>query len=112
MILHFGHHEATLDISCLPWTELSLSCDPIITTPLDPPHQSHRVRLVCEVLDTCGSFFNRGSNKKKLDAFLLYLQRFYLTKWPISLEVHLHIINFTKFLSILNLLFLCSAITS
>lgn len=41
---------------------------------LDPPDHLLRVRLVCTILDTCGCYFNTGSNKKKLDYFLIYFQ--------------------------------------
>ena len=47
---------------------------------LDPIDNFFRVRLVCVLLDTCGQYFDRGSTKKKLDCFLLYLQRYYLFK--------------------------------
>ncbi len=41
---------------------------------LDPPDHLLRVRLVCTILDTCGIYFNAGSNKKKLDYFFIYFQ--------------------------------------
>ena len=41
---------------------------------LDPPDHLLRVRLVCTILDTCGIYFNAGSNKKKLDYFFVYFQ--------------------------------------
>lgn len=43
-------------------------------TPLDPPDDFFRIRLVCTILDTCGMCFDRGSAKKKLDFFLTFFQ--------------------------------------
>ena len=43
-------------------------------SPLDPYDNYFRVRLVCTLLDTCGQYFDRGSGKKKLDAFLVFFQ--------------------------------------
>lgn len=41
---------------------------------LDPPNDYFRIRLICTVLDACGSFFERGLAKKKLDCFLGFLE--------------------------------------
>ncbi len=41
---------------------------------IDPPEHLFRIRLVCVVLDTCGTYFNAGSSKKKLDYFFAYFQ--------------------------------------
>ena len=46
---------------------------------LDPPDHLLRVRLVCTILDTCGIYFNAGSNKKKLDYFFVYFQVIFST---------------------------------
>ena len=43
-------------------------------TPLDLPDDFFRIRLVCAILDTCGSCFDRGTAKKKLDFFLTFFQ--------------------------------------
>jgi len=46
---------------------------------LDPPDHMLRLRLVAVLLDTCGSYFNSGANKK-LDYFIVYFQRYYWRK--------------------------------
>ena len=63
--------------------------------PLDMPDDFFRIRLVCGVLDTCGSCFDRGSAKGKLDFFLTFFQvRSF--RWPrlknlLTVQVlHLH----------------------
>lgn len=43
-------------------------------SPLDPPEHLFRIRLVCVLLETCGTYFDKGSSKKKLDCFLAYFQ--------------------------------------
>lgn len=40
--------------------------------PIDPPDDYFRARLVCTLLTTCGSFFDRGALKKRLDNFLTF----------------------------------------
>ncbi|XP_052781372.1 regulator of nonsense transcripts 2-like isoform X2 [Mya arenaria] len=47
---------------------------------LDSPDHLFRIRLVCVVLETCGTYFDKGSSKKKLDCFLVYFQRYYWFK--------------------------------
>ena len=55
---------------------------------LDPFDSYYRVRLVCILLDTCGQYFDRGSSKKRLDAFLVYFQCYLFSKrQPQPLEV-------------------------
>ncbi len=49
-------------------------------TPYDPPEHLFRIRLACVLLDTCGEYFDNGSSKKKLDCYLVYLQRYYWFK--------------------------------
>lgn len=46
----------------------------------DPPQDTFRIRLVAAVLETCGDNFSRGSQKRKLDIFLVYFQRYCLQK--------------------------------
>lgn len=47
---------------------------PDVPSPIDPVDDCFRVRLVCTLLDTCGSCFERGALKKKLDSFLTFFQ--------------------------------------
>ncbi len=50
--------------------------------PLDMPDDFFRIRLVCNVLDTCGVCFDRGTAKKKLDFFLTFFQVTALSGFP------------------------------
>eukprot|EP00897_Mesotaenium_endlicherianum_P004511 jgi/Mesen1/4088/ME000214S03269 len=54
---------------------------------LDPAEDSFRVRMVVALLETCGQFFDRGSSKRRLNRFLLYLQRYVLAKPTLPLDV-------------------------
>ncbi|VDP04959.1 unnamed protein product, partial [Soboliphyme baturini] len=54
--------------------------EPKASSPIDPPEHLLRIRLACIVLDTCGAYFDRGTSRKKLDCYLLYLQRYWLMK--------------------------------
>jgi len=49
-------------------------------SPLDRPDHLFRIRLVCVLLETCGTYFDRGSSKKKLDCFIPYFQRYIWAK--------------------------------
>jgi regulator of nonsense transcripts 2 len=44
------------------------------TNPIDARDDFFRIRLVCILLEGCGMCFDRGSLKKKLDAFLTFFQ--------------------------------------
>lgn len=54
---------------------------------LDPPGNFFRIRLLCTLLGACGQYFTRGAARRKLDAFLPYLQRYLLAKAPLPLDV-------------------------
>lgn len=41
---------------------------------IDSKSDFFRVRLCCTLLETCGRYFKRGLNAKKLDKFLIFLQ--------------------------------------
>ena len=47
---------------------------------LDLPDDFFRIRLICNMLDTCGDCFDRGSAKKKLDFFLTFFQVGYIIR--------------------------------
>ncbi|KAF4599781.1 hypothetical protein EYR40_006882 [Pleurotus pulmonarius] len=55
--------------------------------PLDMPDDFFRVRLVCVLLDTCGMCFDRGSQKKKLDSFLVFFQYYIFCKNPLPMDI-------------------------
>ncbi|KAG8946880.1 hypothetical protein FRC04_011307 [Tulasnella sp. 424] len=55
--------------------------------PIDAPDDFFRIRLVCVLLGSCGMCFDKGSLKKKLDAFLTFFQLYILTKEPLSMDV-------------------------
>ena len=54
---------------------------------LDPPSNFFRIRLVATLLDACGQYFTRGAARKRLEAFLPYLQRYVLAKPTLPLDV-------------------------
>jgi len=46
----------------------------------DDKYDLFRIRLICTLLDTCGSYFKWGTHKKRLDRFLAHFQRYINTK--------------------------------
>ncbi|KAJ6587022.1 transcription factor [Mycena vulgaris] len=56
-------------------------------SPLDMPDDFFRVRLVCVLLDTCGMCFDRGTQRKKLDNFLVFFQYYVHCKDAIPMDV-------------------------
>ncbi|KAJ9123167.1 hypothetical protein QFC22_001360 [Naganishia vaughanmartiniae] len=54
---------------------------------IDAADDYFRIRLVCTLLDTCGACFDRGSNKKKLDQFLIVFQAYVLCKAELPMDV-------------------------
>ncbi|KAG1734757.1 ARM repeat-containing protein [Suillus paluster] len=55
--------------------------------PLDMPNDFFRVRLVCVLLDTVGMCFDRGTQKRKLDNFLVFFQYYVLSKEDLPMDV-------------------------
>lgn len=47
---------------------------------LDPPDNLFRVKLICGLLETCGQYLSNGQEKKKLDCYLSFFQRYYWCK--------------------------------
>lgn len=47
---------------------------------LDLPDNLFRIKLVCDLLETCGQYLSSGQEKKKLDCYLLFFQRYYWYK--------------------------------
>ncbi|OVA18186.1 MIF4G-like [Macleaya cordata] len=89
LILIFGHETPEQDV-------------------LDPPEDCFRIRMIITLLHACGHFFSRGSSKRKLDRFLIYFQRYILSKGSIPLDVEFDLQdlfanlrpNMTRYLSI------------
>jgi regulator of nonsense transcripts 2 len=60
---------------------------PGVINPLDLPDDYFRIRLVCNLLETCGPFYDKGAAKKKLDFFMTYLQYYICLKDPLPMDV-------------------------
>ncbi|KAF2010357.1 ARM repeat-containing protein [Aaosphaeria arxii CBS 175.79] len=58
-----------------------------ILNPLDLPDDYFRIRLVCNLLETCGMYYDKGAAKKKLDFFLTYFQYYICTKEALPMDV-------------------------
>ena len=54
---------------------------------LDPPSDFFRTRLIYGLLRTCGMFFAKGTAASRLDRFLVFFQRYLLSKEPAPLDV-------------------------
>ncbi|KAF2101419.1 ARM repeat-containing protein [Rhizodiscina lignyota] len=60
---------------------------PSSTNPLDLPDDYFRIRLVCNLLETCGVYYDKGTAKKKLDFFLTFFQYYIQTKDPLPMDI-------------------------
>ena len=57
-------------------------------TKLDAPDDYFRIRMVCTLLDTCGSYMSGGRSGWKLNRFISFFQAYLLSKQqPIPLDV-------------------------
>ncbi|XP_077212935.1 regulator of nonsense transcripts UPF2 [Tasmannia lanceolata] len=72
LIVVFGHGTAEQDV-------------------LDPPEDCFRIRMIITLLQTCGHYFDRGSSKRKLDRFLVYFQRYVISKGSMPLDIEFDI---------------------
>jgi regulator of nonsense transcripts 2 len=66
-----------------------------VTRRLDPPHNYFRLRLVCALVESCGSkkLLSQGgvSKSSRFNNFLPYLQRYILSKPPLPLDIDLDV---------------------
>lgn len=86
-LLFFGH-PLPLQGSNTGDSPASESTSPMYSSnAVDPPTDCFRIRIVCTLLDTCGQYFDRGTSKKKLDRYLVYFQRYILSKSYIPMDV-------------------------
>ena len=60
---------------------------PELYNSLDLPDDYFRIRLVCNLLETCGMYYDKGAAKKKLDFFLTYFQYYVCTKEALPMDV-------------------------
>ncbi|KAL6703380.1 mRNA decay protein [Coniothyrium glycines] len=60
---------------------------PDLYNPLDLPDDYFRIRLVCNLLETCGMYYDKGAAKKKLDFFLAYFQYYVCIKESLPMDV-------------------------
>lgn len=60
---------------------------PGLINPLDLPDDYFRIRLVCNLLETCGMYYDKGAAKKKLDFFLSYFQYYICVKDSLPMDV-------------------------
>ena len=60
---------------------------PGLYNPLDLSDDYFRIRLVCNLLETCGMYFDKGTAKKKLDFFLSYFQYYLCMKDALPMDV-------------------------
>lgn len=77
-LVTFGHRQSRSRSHLHPPHSHFFSADgqplPRQPCPLDMPDDFFRIRLVCVMLDTVGMCFDRGSQKRKLDNFLVFFQ--------------------------------------
>ena len=74
LLISFGHDEREATVEGEEARETSS------LHAIDPPSDTIRVRLVCALLETCGRLFDRGPPRKFLDRFLVFFQRYRLSK--------------------------------
>jgi len=59
----------------------------------DSEDNGFRVRLVCTLLEACGSKFGKKERRAKLDTFLRYFERYTLSKSHLSLDLHFLVLD-------------------
>lgn len=67
--------------------------DPRVFCEKDLPNDLFRAQIVCEILNTCGSYYVIGRTKDKLIQFLTYFQRYLMTKSAIPMHVEFAILD-------------------
>jgi hypothetical protein len=96
-IINFGHQQQEKQVENNVAKNEAKS-DPRIISELDLPTDLFRAQLVCEILNTCGVYYVRGQAREKLNKFLVYFQRYLLTKQFIPLHVEFAILDMFDYL--------------
>jgi len=77
-LVTFGHRELVASSIVTSLLIMFIAAEgrplPNTTVLLDMPDDFFRVRLICALLDTCGMCFDRGTQRKRLDNFLIFFQ--------------------------------------
>ncbi|KAJ9104356.1 hypothetical protein QFC19_003998 [Naganishia cerealis] len=90
-LITFGHRKSLSRENSICMTDSPSAAEglplPGRSCMIDAADDYFRIRLVCTLLDTCGACFDRGSNKKKLDQFLVVFQAYVLCKAELPMDV-------------------------
>ncbi|OQR84133.1 regulator of nonsense transcripts 2 [Achlya hypogyna] len=100
-LLQHGHDttlvpmEAPLSDDALRRLDLvpDMKFDPRVPSDADDDRNVFRIRLVCALLETVGSAFDRGVSRKKLERFLVFFQHYCLAKAEIPLETEFVVLD-------------------
>ena len=97
-IINFGHAVVdgtgeTGSASVTASGRAKVKFDPRVPSEIDPPTDLFRSQLVCELLNTCGQYYVRGQAKERLNRFLMYFQRYLLTKQYVPLHIEFSILD-------------------
>ncbi|KAF0699782.1 Aste57867_9663 [Aphanomyces stellatus] len=106
LILHHSHDMTTMKTETPLADELlrrfelvpDMKYDPRVLSDVDNDRNVFRVRLVCSLLETCGLSFDRGINKKKLERFVVFFQRYLMSKSEIPLETEFVVLDLFELL--------------
>lgn len=75
-ILTYGHGRCTSVclVVNIAYNSLGGWPKPGSICPIDLPDDFFRIRLICNLLETCGTYYEKGAGKKKLDFFITFFQ--------------------------------------
>lgn len=90
MIINFGHEILSPANGTPTGVE---KYNPNVPTDLDPASDCFRAQLICEILNTCGSYFVRGNARQKLSQFLIFFQRYLLNKPVLPTHVEFAVLD-------------------
>ena len=102
LVIHHGHEVFSADgveqcTGILDKTtgryRLHRQYDPFVQTDLDSPTDTFRALMVCEVLNACGGNFARPGTRTRLEQFLLYFQRWLLSKPTLPVHVEFAVLD-------------------
>jgi regulator of nonsense transcripts 2 len=98
-IINFGHEvysesqDATTGTASAPPSGDVIGYDPRVATLYDPATDSFRALMVCEIVNSCGSYFGSGALKDRMNLFFMYFQRYLLCKVNIPLHIEFAVLD-------------------
>lgn len=89
-IINFGHEVHSSEEKC---TGVVIGYDPMVVSEYDPVNDLFRAQMVVELVNCCAHVWLGGVWKTRLNTFLMYFQRYLLSKSGIPMHIEFSLLD-------------------